>query len=228
MGSGRNSYHHGDLRRSLIDEGLALTRSRGPRALGLRAVTRQVGVSANAAYRHFANQQALVAAVAGEILEKMAAQMREFIATDLPPDPREQARHRLRAVGLGYITFAVSEPGWFETAFFGTEMSDRQSTGSDDHDETPERHETASDDHDETPEHYDEAPPFALLVEALDGMVAAGVLSAERRPGAEWSCWSTVHGFAELVVHGPLRQREPAEVMTLAARVIEDVIAGIR
>lgn len=259
MVSGKNSYHHGDLRRSLIDEGLAVTRTQGPQGLGLRAVTRRVGVSANAAYRHFANQQALVAAVAGEILEKMAEQMRTFMAAEMPSDPRALARHRLRAVGLGYITFAVSEPGWFETAFFGVERGESEGGGTGersaadsnaaspnysdtvpDHSDAsgtvPDHHSTAAASverelvpkrNDALPEHVDMAPPFALLVGALDDMVVAGTLSAARREGAEWSCWSSVHGFAELVVHGPLQRQDSGEVMRLAERVVDDIIAGI-
>ncbi|MGB7867270.1 MAG: TetR family transcriptional regulator, partial [Mycobacterium sp.] len=46
-------YHHGDLRAALIDAGLQLTRAGGPDALTIREATRRVGVSPNAAYRHF-------------------------------------------------------------------------------------------------------------------------------------------------------------------------------
>lgn len=70
-------------------------------------------------------------------------------------------------------------------------------------------------------------PPFALLVEALDGLVGTGGLSRERRDGAEWSCWSAVHGFAELAVHGPLRGQSPEQLERWAERVVDDIIAGI-
>ncbi|WP_245940841.1 TetR/AcrR family transcriptional regulator [Brevibacterium celere] len=241
----KNSYHHGDLRRALIDEGLTITRAHGPRGLGLRAVTREVGVSANAAYRHFTDQQALLAAVAAEILEKMAAHMRELIA-DLPPDSPQ--RSRLRAVGLGYIEFAVSEPGWFDTAFFGPEQygpapedrssaqheADRIRVLENPSDGVEGATSAAADVSSDgtggagsTDQGQATAPPFALLVDALDHMVAAGELRPDRRAGAEWSCWSAVHGFAGLVVHGPLRQLGPAEAMSLAARVVDDIIAGI-
>lgn len=206
MPPARNSYHHGDLRRALIDAGLAATRVRGATALGLRDLTRQVGVSPNAAYRHFADRQALLAAVAREIQDRMAEQMRARMAAPGDVDPRGRARLRLRGVGLGYIAFAVAEPGWFGTAFFGPGAA-------------PE--DVLHDAHDRVP------PPFALLVESLDGMVEEGELSRERRDGAEWSCWSTVHGFAELVVHGPLRGQSPEQVGRWAERVVDDIIAGI-
>lgn len=202
----RDAYHHGDLRRALVHAGLAATRTRGAAALGLRDVTRRVGVSPNAAYRHFADRQALLGAVAREIQDRMAAQMRERMPAPGGVDPRDGARLRLRGVGLGYIAFAVAEPGWFATAFFGP------GGGADD---------VLRDPRDRPP------PPFALLVEALDDLVETGGLSRERREGAEWSCWSAVHGFAELVVHGPLRGQSPEQIDRWAERVVDDIISGI-
>ncbi|MDQ6716487.1 MAG: TetR/AcrR family transcriptional regulator, partial [Actinomycetota bacterium] len=55
-------YHHGDLRRALVLAATSLARAGGPDAVVLREVTRQVGVSANAAYRHFADRDALLEA----------------------------------------------------------------------------------------------------------------------------------------------------------------------
>ncbi|MFF0990088.1 TetR/AcrR family transcriptional regulator [Kocuria nitroreducens] len=202
----RDTYHHGDLRRALVDAGLAATRGRGATALGLREVTRQVGVSPNAAYRHFADRQALLFAVAREIQDRMAEQMRARMPAPGDIAPRDRARLRLRAVGLGYIAFAVAEPGWFETAFFGP-GGEPEGVLRDAHDRLP--------------------PPFALLVEGLDGLVEAGGLSRERREGAEWACWSAVHGFAELVVHGPLRGQRPEQIDRWAERVVDDIISGI-
>jgi hypothetical protein len=100
---------------------------------------------------------------------------------------------------MGYIKFALDEPGWFTVAFFGAVNPD----------------ETAS------------APPYLALVDALDAMVAAGVLTLEQRDGAEWPCWSAVHGFAELVLHGPLRYAGRREVEALARRTVDDIVAGV-
>ena len=55
---GRRSYRHGDLRRALLDAGVALAREGGPDAVVLREATRRAGVVPNAAYRHFAGRQA--------------------------------------------------------------------------------------------------------------------------------------------------------------------------
>jgi hypothetical protein len=71
------------------------------------------------------------------------------------------------------------------------------------------------------------APPYLALVKALDAMVEAGALSPERRDGAEWPCWSAVHGFAELVLHGPLRDARRRDIEALAQRTVDDIIAGV-
>ncbi|MGN6125578.1 MAG: TetR/AcrR family transcriptional regulator [Humibacter sp.] len=195
-------YHHGDLRAALVAAALDVTRAGGPSALSLRDVTRRVGVSANAAYRHFADRQALMDAVGAEIFDRIGREMSAAppaaVTTSAAPGA---AVERLRAVGLGYIGFARSEPGWFSVVFFGGA--------------TPR-------DLDATP-----PPPYLALRDALDGLVSAGVVDAERRDGAQWLCWAAVHGFAELVLRGPLRGAPADEVDRLAERTVDAIIAGV-
>ena len=140
-----------------------------------------MGVSPNAAYRHFADRASLLRAVADEVTVRMAEQMRAHAHSDLV-DPGERARDLLRAVGLGYVDFARAEPGWFAVAFFAAREG--QQPG-------PEGVAAR------------EPAPYRLLVEALDGLVAAGLVEPGARTAALWACWSTVHGFAELAIHGP-------------------------
>lgn len=198
----KTGYHHGDLRSALIAAGLELTRAGGPHALTIRAATRRVGVSPNAAYRHFVDREALLEAVALAILDRMAARMRS--ATRHQDSPQSEALDHLRAVGLGYIQFALDEPGWFTVAFFGADLTESGESAA-----------------------ARTAPPYQALVKALDAMVSAGVLAPQRRDGAEWPCWSAVHGFAELVLHGPLRDADRREVESLAHRTVDDIITGL-
>jgi AcrR family transcriptional regulator len=111
------SYHHGNLRQALIDAGVALARTGGPNAVLLRAASREAGVSHNAAYRHFANQEDLLAAVAGQCMTRLSLLMIERMRHVGARDPVGRAAGRLEAIGRAYIEFARTEPGWFRTAF---------------------------------------------------------------------------------------------------------------
>lgn len=188
------AYHHGDLAAALVEAGLELTRAGGPDALTIREVTRRVGVTPNAAYRHFPDRQALLRAVSAAIEAAMATGMATGRRLATPRDS-------LRAVGLGYIAFALAEPGWFAVAFFGAG--------------------------DTSPESVLDSPAYLALADALDMMVHVGDLAPAARPAATWSCWSTVHGFAELALRGPLRHLDRAEVWRLAEQVVDTVVAGL-
>lgn len=190
MTAGR--YHHGNLRAALVDEALAVARERGPEGLVLRDLARRVGVSHNAAYRHFADREAIVDEVALVALAGLSAAMSarldevegELAATG-DADPVLRARRRLIAIGHGYADWALVEPGLFRVLFTA-------------YPEVPESDPAVAD-------------PYAMLNDALDDLVAVGSLGAARRPGAEVTCWSAVHGFSVLCIDGPLRALPPDE-----------------
>ncbi|UAL29836.1 TetR/AcrR family transcriptional regulator [Nocardioides rotundus] len=195
---GGRRYHHGDLKAALVEAGLELARAGGPDALTLREVTRAVGVTPNAAYRHFADHETLVLAVATRAQDVLAGAMATRISA-AGQDPVA----RLRGVGLGYIDFARAEPGLFHLAFRSHHQLVRE----------PER---------------DDPAPFRLLNDALDGLVEAELLSPTRREHAEWACWSAVHGIADLATRGPLHDADPAIVDSLAELVVDRIIDGVR
>lgn len=103
-GKRRATYRHGDLRRALIGIGVELAAEGGPHAVVLREAARRADVSASAAYRHFANQQELLDAVRGEVLDLLAESMGS--AVDGLPRPAS-AQERLTAAGRAYFGFAV-------------------------------------------------------------------------------------------------------------------------
>ena len=100
------SYHHGDLKRALIEAALALLAREGKGALGLREVARAVGVSPSAPYRHFKNREALLAAVAREGFLQFDEALQQA-AAGLP-----EAEH-LNAMGRAYVRFALDHPALF-------------------------------------------------------------------------------------------------------------------
>jgi AcrR family transcriptional regulator len=199
----RRPYHHGDLGRALLDAGIALARAGGPEAVVLREATRRAGVVPNAAYRHFASRHALLQAVRSASLAALAVAMEKELARVRDND----ARASLRAIGTAYLRFARTEPGLFRTAFA-----------------VPGDPETAA-----SPAMAGRSGlnPFQLLGVALDRMAAAGVLPAERRPGAEYLAWSAVHGLAMLVLEGPLRRLTREQARKIEARLLDMVEDGL-
>jgi AcrR family transcriptional regulator len=204
----RTTYRHGDLRRALLDAGIELARLGGPDAVVLREATRRAGVAPNAAYRHFANRDDLLGAVRAAAVAEAARAMEAEMAA-LPPSgtPTERAHAKVRAVGAGYLRFAQTETGLFRTAFGGRFTVQHQpdpamggATG---------------------------LNPFEHLSAALDDLVAAGALPPERRPGAEYLAWSTVHGMALLAIDGPLRGTPAQMLDALAQRLLDMVERGI-
>jgi AcrR family transcriptional regulator len=203
----RTTFRHGDLRNALVTAGLEMARLGGPDAVILREATRQSGVSPNAAYRHFANQAELLNAVRSACLSRLAAAIEDEMKKCRPGrDPRAFARKSLRAVGMGYLGFAMREPGMFRTAFSAPPPV-----------HSPDPANTAS----------MGLNPFQLLSLALDRMLEGGLLSKRVRQDAEYLAWSTVHGLALLVLEGPLYQMPQEMVLALGERLVVMVERGL-
>jgi AcrR family transcriptional regulator len=105
------TYHHGDLRRALLEAALSLIEARGADDVSLREIARAVGVSPAAVYRHFPDKQALMEAVAGEGLARLAAA--QHAAADGLPD----VNAAFAASGRAYVRFALANPGLFRATF---------------------------------------------------------------------------------------------------------------
>lgn len=176
-------YHHGDLRNALVEAAVQLAHEGGPDAIVLREAARRVGVSPNAAYRHFDALPDLVVEVALVALDRMAAVMQseldECVATG---DPAGDAANRLMAVGRGYVRYALDEPGLFSTAFSCSEQTNKPEFG------------------------VPRSPlstPDVLLHERLDELVAVGALDPADCEAFAKTCWAVVHGLSLLLL-GPM------------------------
>ncbi|MDQ2844517.1 MAG: TetR/AcrR family transcriptional regulator [Acidobacteriota bacterium] len=203
----RKTFRHGDLRNALITAGLEMAKAGGPNAVVLREATRQAGVSPNAAYRHFANQSALLDGVRSACISQLAAAIENEMKKCRPGrDAQAFARKSLRAVGMGYLGFAMKEPGMFRTAFSVPPPV-----------HSPDPANTAS----------MGLNPFQLLSLALDRMQESGLIMGKGREGAEYLAWSTVHGLALLVLEGPLHTMPPQMVLALGERLVVMVERGL-
>jgi AcrR family transcriptional regulator len=106
-----NRYHHGDLKAALIEGAIELIGERGARRFSLAELSRRLGVTVAAPYRHFADRDALLAAVAVRALEAFAEAL---AGQSSEADPPEQ---RLAAMARGYVRFAAEQPALFGVVF---------------------------------------------------------------------------------------------------------------
>ena len=114
----------------------------------------------------------------------------------------------MRATGQAYIDFALAEPGLFRTAFAFDPLAGAE----------PEAHE---------PPASGERHPFQILVRCIDDVVAAGVLSPERRDGLDEAAWAAVHGLATLFLDGPLGDLDRARQQLITDRLLDTIEVGL-
>jgi AcrR family transcriptional regulator len=103
-------YHHGDLRRVLIDAALQLVGEGGPDAVSMREAARRAGVSPGAPFRHFPSRDALMNAVAEEAQRRFRAEIEAALSAAPAGDPLR----RFRCLGLAYLRWAMRNPTHFE------------------------------------------------------------------------------------------------------------------
>ena len=108
----KKSYHHGDLRNAIIQEATARARRSGEKAIVLREIAPHIGVSATAAYRHFANRQQLVEEVSAQGYAEMAERVIGPGFLGRIDDPALASYMDLRNAAVGIVEFAVAEPAW--------------------------------------------------------------------------------------------------------------------
>ena len=107
-----NSYHHGDLKKTLIEAGVTILGEEGIKNLSLREAARRAGVSHTAPYRHFEDKDALLAAIAEEGFHRLILKLEEGIARH-PTNPLQ--RHY--AIGEAYVQFALENPNHLQVMF---------------------------------------------------------------------------------------------------------------
>ncbi|MBU60048.1 MAG: TetR family transcriptional regulator [Alcanivorax sp.] len=172
-----STYHHGNLRPALVEEGLALLAEKGGDGFSLRELARRVGVTANASYRHFANKDALLLALAAEGFRRLrAAQEAAEAAADGPG-------RQLVAGGLSYLRFAHANPALFRLMFSGAAAAHRSGDNDD-----PELTEAS-------------AAAFETLRQAV---ARTGLAGDDDGHHAALRAWAMVHGFSHLLLDGQL------------------------
>lgn len=105
-----STYHHGNLRETLIARALTLAAEGGLDAVSIREVARRAGVSPGAPFRHFPDKVALMTAVAEEAMARFRAEIAAALARETSDDPIR----RIRAVGVAFLLWARRNPTHFE------------------------------------------------------------------------------------------------------------------
>jgi AcrR family transcriptional regulator len=179
-------YHHGDLRRGLLDEALATIRADGVDRLTLREIGSRLGVSRTALYRHFADKRALLAAVATDGFRTL----RQHLETAWSEGGRNRAA--FEAMGTAYIRFAVGNSSHYRVMFGGS--IDPKVCG---------------------PELAAEAAgAFQVLVDALSSLQRAGVARADDTLTMARYVWAVVHGVSMLAINGQLPDAASGDALT--------------
>jgi AcrR family transcriptional regulator len=106
----KTTYHHGDLRAACVSAAMELLEESGETALSLRAVARRAGVSPAAPYRHYADREALVSAVAAVGYRQLAERLAEA-------HPSPSTTEQLTSVAVAYVQFALERPALFRIMF---------------------------------------------------------------------------------------------------------------
>jgi AcrR family transcriptional regulator len=194
----RRPYHHGSLRRALLDEAVATIREEGVEGLTLREIGARVGVSRTALYRHFVDKRALLTAVA---TEGFRALRRQLVAAWEEGGRGDAA---FSAMGVAYVRFAVANPAHYRVMFGGfvdPEVRD--------------------------PELATEAEgAFRALVDALVALQREALFRGDDPVLMARYVWALVHGVAMLGIDG--RLREPGAVDELVRYGFERLRTGIR
>lgn len=194
-------YHHGDLRRALVDAGLELLESGGVGAVRLRAAARLVGVSHAAPARHFPDGAAFLAAMAAEGYRQLGVMLGD--ATSSTTEPLEA----FRAAGLAYVEFAAAHAPLFALLSHPL-IADKAVY--------PELRDASN-------------AAFAVLSSSVGEAQEAGYLSAIAVEDLALAAWATVHGIATLIVDDQLAAKgyhqSPADLAVVVTTVL---FAGLR
>jgi AcrR family transcriptional regulator len=170
-------YHHGDLRRALVEEALRTIHTAGVEHLTLRGIGEKLGVSRTALYRHFSDKQALLAGVGREGFRMLRLALTEAW------EEHGKGREGFDAMGAAYVQFAVAHPSHYRV-MFGRFL------------------ESCSKD----AEFIQEATAaFQVLVDSLVEQQRSGLVRRDDPVLLARFIWSVVHGISMLVIDGQLR-----------------------
>jgi AcrR family transcriptional regulator len=200
-----HAYHHGDLRRALIDAAMAMVREDQEWTFSLREVARRAGVSHNAPYNHFADKRELLAAVA----EAGFVALRERLLAAISGVKKPETS--MVKSGIAYVKFGVDNPAHYRL-MFGSIFVPLNN---------------------QRPEALIHAAAGAkrVLAEIIHQGAQAGIFLAPRASKkdldiAVLSAWSAVHGLTMLAIDGQVGP-PPLEIDKIAEKLARTFCYGL-
>ena len=194
--SGTSRYHHGNLRRTLVNAALQLIEQQGLDGLTLRQAARSVGVSHAAVYRHFSDKQALVRAVAVDEMARLRGDLQAALAGI--DDPLEA----FQAFCVAYVLYAVKHPARFRVLFSAVVAADDDAL---------------ADARDEM---------MGMLIAGVEACQRTAAFPKGPPEGHALVAWSLVHGLATLLVDGVLRRGSNVDDPRGAAQMVIGTVLG--
>jgi AcrR family transcriptional regulator len=193
----RDRYHHGDLRRALLDEALQMIQHDGVEGLTLRAIGLRLGVSRTALYRHFADKRALLSVVATEGFRMLRERLVEAWGSG--------GVRGFNATGVAYIRFAMANPSHYRVMFGGF-VDDAP------RDEELTREATAA---------------FQTLVDSIVALQKEGAVRKDDPLQLARFIWAAVHGISMLIIDSqlPHQQSQIDDLIQFAVEHIHTGIA---
>lgn len=188
-GKPARAYHHGDLKRALVDATLALVAERGPKGFTLTEAARRAGVSTAAAYRHFADKEALLASAAAEGFDHFRVELQRVAESE-----GGRSLAGLERLAVTYVQLAADDPARYQV-MFGAGLDKAA------HPALLEAGQAS----------------FHAWAGAVAAVQQAGALPAEDPLAFAFSGWALVHGIASLLSSGslgPIGETTTAESLT--------------
>jgi AcrR family transcriptional regulator len=196
-------YHHGDLRRVLIEAALELVGEGGADAVSVREAARRAGVSPGAPFRHFPSRDALMIAVAEEAQRRFRAEIEAALADAPADDPLA----RFRRIGLAYLRWAMRNPTHFEV-ISSQRLFDHDRAGG---------------------VSRDNAELIGLTEQTLSEAFARGQLRSSDLKAVQIAGRALVYGFARMNIDGhfPRWGVADGDIERTAEAILDLFIAGI-
>lgn len=198
----RTTYHHGALDRALLAAAIALLAENDVEGVTLREVARRVGVSHAAAYRHFEDKPALLAAVAREGWEELGKQMASVVTAKGAADKRTSAE-RFLELGAAYVTYALEHPAHYRV-MTGARLNESG----------------------RFPELDAAMAVVVRLVETeVKGAMKEGALPEARPIDHAMRLWALAHGYVSLVSLGRI-QVKPEKAVSYFGALLRPMLEG--